>query len=52
MVMTGLEGRTDVDEYLYGWWHSKSNASISRLKDATLDAMIDKARTTLDEKSA
>jgi peptide/nickel transport system substrate-binding protein len=49
LVMTGLEGRTDVDEYLYGWWHSKSNASISRLKDATLDAMIDKARTTLDE---
>lgn len=49
MVMTGLEGRTDVDEYIYGWWHSKSNAAISRLKDPTLDAMIDKARTILDE---
>lgn len=49
LVLTGVEGRTDVDEYLYGWWHSKSKSSISRLQDPTLDAMIDRARTLLNE---
>lgn len=49
LVITGVEGRTDVDEYLYGWWHSKSTSSISRLQDPTLDAMIDRARTLLNE---
>jgi peptide/nickel transport system substrate-binding protein len=49
MVFTGLEGRTDIDEYIYGWWHSKSTASISRLKDPQLDSMIDKGRTQLNE---
>jgi peptide/nickel transport system substrate-binding protein len=49
LVLTGVEGRTDVDEYLYGWWHSKSTSSISRLQDPTLDAMIERARTLLNE---
>ncbi|MGH2586969.1 MAG: ABC transporter substrate-binding protein [Dehalococcoidia bacterium] len=49
MVLTGIEGRTDVDEYLYGWWHSKSTSAISRLKDPRLDATIEKARSLLDE---
>lgn len=49
IVLTGIEGRTDVDEYLYGWWHSKSTSAISRLKDPQLDAIIDKARGLLNE---
>ena len=49
LVLTGIEGRTDVDEYIYGWWHSKSTSTISRLKDAQLDGMIDKARTLLKD---
>jgi peptide/nickel transport system substrate-binding protein len=49
IVVTGIEGRTDVDEYLYGWWHSKSTSSISRLNDPMVDAMIDRGRTLLKE---
>lgn len=49
LVLTGIEGRTDVDEYLYGWWHSKSTSSISRVQDTALDAMIERARTLLNE---
>ena len=49
IVFTGIEGRTDVDEYLYGWWHSKSTSTISRLNDPRLDALIDKARGQLSE---
>jgi ABC-type transport system substrate-binding protein len=49
IVMAGLEGASDVDEQLYTHFHSKSTKSVLRLKDSTLDAMIDKGRTTLDE---
>lgn len=49
IVLTGIEGRTDVDEYLYGWWHSKSTSSISRLNDPMVDALIDRGRTLLNE---
>ncbi len=49
IVMTGIEGRTDVDEYLYGWWHSKSTSTISHVADSTLDGLIDRARGLLNE---
>jgi peptide/nickel transport system substrate-binding protein len=49
MAWWGLAIRTDVDEYLYGFWHSKGSTNISQLKDPKLDAMIDKARTLLND---
>jgi peptide/nickel transport system substrate-binding protein len=49
MAWWGLAIRTDVDEYLYGFWHSKGTTNISRLRDPKLDAMIDKARGIVDD---
>jgi peptide/nickel transport system substrate-binding protein len=49
MVLVGLEGFTSADDFLYGYWYSKSSTSTSRLKDPTLDAMLDKARTVVDD---
>lgn len=49
IVMAGLEGASDVDEQLYTHFHSKSTKSVLRLNDQTLDAMIDKGRTILNE---
>jgi peptide/nickel transport system substrate-binding protein len=40
---------TEADDYLYIYFHSKSTSNGERLKDATLDAMIDKERTIVDE---
>lgn len=49
MLMTGLEGFTSTDDFLYGYWYSKSSTNTARLKDTTLDAMLDKARTIVDD---
>lgn len=49
MAWWGLAVRTTVDEHLSGWWYSKSTTNMSRLNDPKLDAMIDKARTLLNE---
>jgi peptide/nickel transport system substrate-binding protein len=49
MAWWGLAVRTTVDEHLSGWWYSKSTTNMSRLNDPRLDAMIDKARTLLNE---
>jgi peptide/nickel transport system substrate-binding protein len=49
IVLAGLEGASDVDEQLYTHFHSKSTKSVVRVKDPTLDAMIDKGRTILNE---
>lgn len=49
MAWWGLAIRTDVDEYLYGFWHSKGSSNISHVNDPKLDGMIDKARTILNE---
>jgi peptide/nickel transport system substrate-binding protein len=49
MAWWGLAIRTDVDEYLYGFWHSKGSTNISHLQDAKLDGMIDKARTIVND---
>ncbi|MGH2587744.1 MAG: ABC transporter substrate-binding protein, partial [Dehalococcoidia bacterium] len=49
IVWGGLEGRNEVDEYLFGFWHSKSTTNQARLNDPMVDAMIDKARAVLDE---
>lgn len=39
----------EADEYLFGYWDSKSTNSHERLNDPAMDAMIDKQRTILDE---
>jgi len=49
MAWWGLAIRTDVDEYLYGFWHSKGSTNISHLNDSKLDGLIDKARTILND---
>jgi peptide/nickel transport system substrate-binding protein len=49
MAWWGLAQRTDVDELLYGFWHSKSTGNISKLNDPKYDALIDKARTLINE---
>ena len=40
---------TEVDEFLFGYFHSKSTQNEEHLNDPTLDAMIDKARTLVNE---
>jgi peptide/nickel transport system substrate-binding protein len=48
-VFGGLEGRSEIDEYIYGWYDSKSSTNLSHLKDDALDSMIDHARTIVSE---
>lgn len=47
--LTGLEAATDVDEYLYGHFHSKSGKNITGLRDAAVDTMIERARGLVQE---
>jgi peptide/nickel transport system substrate-binding protein len=47
--LTGLEAANDVDEYMFGHFHSKSAKSVIRLRDTSLDAMIDKGRAIVSE---
>jgi peptide/nickel transport system substrate-binding protein len=49
IVYTGMEGANDVDDYMYNYFGSKSTSNEERINDPTLDAMIDKARTVLNE---
>jgi peptide/nickel transport system substrate-binding protein len=49
MAWWGTAQRSDVDEFLYGFWHTKGSTNISRLSDPKLDGMIDKARAILSE---
>lgn len=45
----GINTFTDVDFYLYGPFHSQSALNMEHLNDPTLDKLIDKARSILDE---
>ncbi len=46
----GLEdGGVDLDDWLYAQFHSGQTANTYRLQDATLDAQLEKQRTTFDE---
>ncbi len=47
--LTGLEAATDVDEYLYSHFHSKSAKNIIGLRDPVVDSMIDRARALVSE---
>lgn len=48
-VWAGLEGHTDIDEYIYTWYGSQSVANIGHLHDETLDQMLLKGRSLVDE---
>jgi peptide/nickel transport system substrate-binding protein len=49
IVWWTIAGRTGVDDYLSGYWGSSSTNSISRLKDPAFDALIDEARTQVND---
>ncbi len=46
--LSGLEQASDVDDYLYGHFYSKSTKSVEGLNNATIDSLIDKERATAD----
>jgi ABC-type transport system substrate-binding protein len=48
-IWGGLEGFADIDDYVYSWYGSQSSLNIGRLKDETLDAMILKGRSIINE---
>jgi peptide/nickel transport system substrate-binding protein len=49
MVFAGLEGRQDVDQYVFDWYDSQSSLNCEHLHDDKLDSMIAKARTIVDD---
>jgi peptide/nickel transport system substrate-binding protein len=49
VVWWGLSGRSEVDEWLFGYWDSQSTNSISGLNDPAYDALVDKTRATVNE---
>jgi len=49
IVWAGLEGRQDVDEYIFGWYGGDSSTNLSHLKDAKLDADIAQARSIVND---
>jgi peptide/nickel transport system substrate-binding protein len=48
-VWAGLEGRQDIDEYIFGWYGGVSSTNLSHLRDDRLDSMLDKARAIVNE---
>lgn len=48
IVWTGLSQYDDPDEYLFNYFDSKTTAGLTRLNDPTLDAMLSKARATVN----
>jgi ABC-type transport system substrate-binding protein len=48
-VWAGLEGRQDVDEYIFGWYGGESSTNLSHLKDDKLDSLISKARSIVND---
>jgi peptide/nickel transport system substrate-binding protein len=49
-IMQGASAQyTDVDEYMFSYFHSKSTSNQEHLSDTALDAMIDKERSILNE---
>jgi peptide/nickel transport system substrate-binding protein len=49
IVITGIEGSSGYDGYLYNWWDSKSPSSISGLNDPKFDSMLTQARSIVNE---
>ena len=51
LLFLGVGGQ-DVDETIFSAWNSKSQSNRSRINDPQIDAMIDKARTIVDDGEA
>jgi peptide/nickel transport system substrate-binding protein len=49
IVFAGAAPATDADEQIFNHFDSRSTSNAERLKDPTLDGMIDKERTIVDE---
>jgi peptide/nickel transport system substrate-binding protein len=49
MTVNGTDGLTNVDDFVYGYFYSTSPTSITRVKDPALDAMLDKARSLVND---
>jgi peptide/nickel transport system substrate-binding protein len=52
VVCTGISALDNVDDFLWNYYSTKATQGISRLKDPTVDDMISKARTMVDENAA
>lgn len=48
ILYSGANPFGETDQYLYTYWHSQSAANAEHLHDTQLDALIDKARGTVD----
>jgi ABC-type transport system substrate-binding protein len=51
VVLAGAAPNTDADEFIFNHFDSRSTGNAERLSDPTLDAMIDKQRTIVDEEA-
>ena len=51
ILSDGMSTFSDPDQFLFGYYDSKSTASIGRVNDPKLDAMIAQARTIADEEA-
>jgi hypothetical protein len=49
MAFSSTDGLTTVDDFLYGYFYSSSPTNIVRVKDSTLDGMLDKARGIVND---
>ena len=49
VVWWGLSGRSNPDEWLYGYWDSQSTNAIAGLNDPKYDALVDKTRSIVNE---
>jgi peptide/nickel transport system substrate-binding protein len=49
IVYGNSQAFTEVDDFVFGYFHSKSTQNQVHLNDPSLDAMIDRARTLVDE---
>jgi ABC-type transport system substrate-binding protein len=49
IVSGNSQAFTEVDDFVFSYFHSKSTQNQVHVSDAQLDAMIDKARTLVDE---
>jgi peptide/nickel transport system substrate-binding protein len=49
VVLAGAAPNTDADEFIFNHFDSRSTSNAERLNDPTLDAMIDKQRTIVNE---
>ncbi len=49
MMFAAAAVYSEADEWLFGYLHSRSTANQERLHDPTYDAMVDKARTLVNE---